>query len=97
MGRARQPQKAGQMKTIIWKYLGAMFMEAKGPNGEQAVSFTRFLGFILFVTCLCIWVVGTLTDEPLVIQDGMLYTLWGLLGIKGAKDVAIGLRRETKP
>jgi hypothetical protein len=85
------------MKTLIWKYLGAMFMEPKGPNGEQAVSFTRFLGFILFIACLCIWVAGTFTAEPLTIADGMLYTLWGLIGIKGAKDVAIGLRREGKP
>jgi len=83
----------------IWKYLGAMFMEPKGPNGEQAVSFTRLLGLILFITCLGVWVMNYFA-EPLPdgtcvvwdIPDGMLYTLWWLIGIKGAKDFAQGFR-----
>lgn len=89
-------QKLSGIRTVVWKYLGAMCMEPKGPNGEQAISFTRFLGIILFVCCLLIWLVSGLSEEPLAIYipDGMLYTLWGLLGIKGAKDVAIGFKRN---
>jgi len=67
-----------------------MFMEPKGPDGQQAVSFTRLLGIILFVTCFWVWTFSPVEDVP----DGLLYTLWGLLGIKGAKDVAIGLQRD---
>jgi hypothetical protein len=89
----RKPKK-------VWKYFGAMFMEAKGPNGEQAVSFTRFLGVILFGLCLSVWTMNLFagldeTGAYIVwdVPDGLLYTLWGLIGIKGAKDVAINIRR----
>ena len=88
-----ETKKSG-IRHGAWKYLGAMFMEPKGPDGEQAVSFTRFLAIILFIACLFIWIVGVFSGRPLPISDGMLFTLWGLLGIKGAKDVAVGLRRQ---
>jgi len=92
-------------KGGIWKYMGAMLMEPKGPDGEQAVSYTRVLGVILFFCCLAIWITktfvagdvapgpdGTITPVIGDVPDGMLYTLWGLIGIKGAKDVAVGLK-----
>lgn len=83
------------MRWIIWKYLGAMMTEPKGPDGEQAVSFTRLLGVVLFTVCLVIWIIGACLGSPelskALVPDGMLFTLWGLLGIKGAKDVATGL------
>jgi hypothetical protein len=92
-------------KKSFWKYLGAMMMEPKGPDGEQAVSYTRVLGVVLFVCCLVIWITKTFvagevapgpdgTVVPVIgdVPDGMLYTLWGLIGIKGAKDVAVGLK-----
>ena len=86
----------------FWKYLGAMFMEAKGPDGEQAVSFTRLLGLILFIACLGIWL-GNFAGSPdengvcafFDVPQGMLYTLWWLIGVKGAKDFAIGLRKRN--
>lgn len=90
-------QKVSKFRFAVWKYLGAMFMEPKGPNGEQAVSFTRFLAIILFVCCLMIWLTGALAGDAesaeIYVPEGMLYTLWGLVGIKGARDVAIGLKR----
>lgn len=72
-------------KHTIWKYLGAMMMEEK--DGHQAVSYTRTLGVVLFACCLVAWMVKG-GDLP----DMMVYTLWGLIGIKGAKDVAKGLK-----
>lgn len=97
------------MKKSFWKYLGAMMMEEKGSGGDQAVSFTRVLGVVLFACCLVIWVTKTflapdptLTADGSVLQvvgdvpDGMLYTLWALIGIKGAKDVAVGLKGKVQ-
>lgn len=88
-------------KFTFWKYLGATFMEPKGPNGEQAVSFTRLLGVVLFLACLGIWLAKAFmgpgpdgAETALDVPDGMLYTLWGLIGIKGAKDVAVGLKKN---
>lgn len=85
------------VRWIVWKYLGAMMMDPKGPDGEQAVSFTRLLGVILFFACLVIWLVnafsGALEPPELYVPEGMLWTLWGLIGIKGARDVANGFRR----
>ncbi len=68
-------------KHSIWKYFGAMMMEKK--NGVQAVSYTRTLGIVLFIACMVMWLVGS-GEVP----QSMLWTLWGLIGIKGAKDVA---------
>lgn len=79
-------------KGAIWKYFGAMMMEEKG--GQQAVSFSRMLGVILFFCCLAVWLVKAFSMSEVVgdVPNGMLYTLWGLIGIKGAKDVAKGFK-----
>jgi len=76
-------------KGTIWKYFGAMMMEDKG--GKQAVSYTRTLGLILFGSCMLIWngVGGTAG----VVPQSMLWTLWGLIGIKGGKDIAAALKK----
>jgi len=82
-------------KGVIWKYFGAMMMEKK--DGAMAVSYTRLLGCILFFACLGIWLVATFKTQiegapPIDVPDGMLYTLWGLIGIKGGKDMAKALK-----
>ena len=69
-------------KGTVWKYFGAMMMEQK--NGSQAVSYTRTLGLILFGICVSMWT-GLIAGE---VPDSMIYTLWGLIGIKGGKDIA---------
>ena len=84
-------EKLATTKGTIWKYFGAMMMEDK--NGQQAMSYTRCLGLVLFLACLCIWLMATfMTAEkgapPMDVPPGMLTTLYGLIGIKGAKDVA---------
>ena len=63
----------------------AMMMEEK--NGVQAVSYSRTLGLVLFGFALYKW--GMNTD----LAEGALYTLWGLIGIKGAKDVAAQFKK----
>ena len=84
-----------EIRQGAWKYLGATFMEAKGPNGEQAVSYTRLLGVILYAACLTLWIASTVAPAKFgSVPEGMLYTLWGLIGIKGARDVAQHLRRS---
>ena len=75
-------------KKSIWKYFGAMMMEEK--DGQQAVSFTRVLGVILFVQALWVWSgFSSQADIP----DSQLFTLWGLIGIKGVKDLALGFKK----
>lgn len=80
-------QAMDKTKGTIWKYFGAMMMEEK--NGQQAASYTRTLGLVLFIACLTMWYglggQGPFSNE---VPESMLYTLWGLIGIKGAKDVA---------
>lgn len=78
------PELVSKAKHTIWKYLGAMMMEEK--DGHQAVSFTRTLGLCLFGMCACKWGFGG------EVADSMLTTLWGLIGIKGAKDVAKAIK-----
>jgi hypothetical protein len=65
----------------VWKYFGAMFMEEK--NGQQAVGYTRMLSLVLFVIACVRWNTG---DN--VVPDSLLYTLWGLLGLKAINTVA---------
>lgn len=83
MSETMKKAVSGTKKTV-WKYFGAMMMEQK--DGGQAVSFTRTLAIVLFFSCLFMWhgVIGESSEVP----GDMLYTLWGLIGIKGAKDVA---------
>ena len=80
----------------FWKYLGAMMTEPKGGTGEQAASFTRVLGIVLFACCLAIWLFQALGCQgtAIIVPEGMLWTLWGLIGIKGARDVAQGLGKK---
>lgn len=98
-GVVMSEQAKSGIRFSAWKYLGAMFMETK--NGYLAVSFTRLLGLILFIVCLGIWTTAYFVDPnesgtcvTWDIPDGMLYTLWWLLGIKGVKDFAIGWNRR---
>lgn len=72
-------------KRGMWRYFGAMMMEQK--DGIQAVSYTRTLGLILFGMCAYKWSMG------IDVVESMLMTLWGLIGIKGAKDVAAAFRK----
>lgn len=75
------------VKYNLWKYFGAMFLEQK--DGHWAVSFTRVLGLSLFGALVVVSIGWTEKALP----DQLWWTLWGLLGIKGAKDVAQGLRK----
>lgn len=73
-------------KHQAWKYLGSMFMELKpGADGQQhqALSLTRVLTLVTFCGCFGMWLMAE--TEPM---DSMLYTLWGLLGLKGADKFA---------
>lgn len=70
-------------KKGFWRYFGATMMEQK--DGVQAVSFTRSLAIVLFIQAMWIW--SGMSEQTEVAQS-MLHTLWGLIGIKGAKDVA---------
>jgi len=85
-------------RHAIWKYLGAMMMERK--VGGMAASFTRVLAISLFIPCLVIWILkavqGDVVDGVMVggVPDDMLHTLWVLIGIKGAKDVAKGVKGQ---
>ena len=84
-------QAVQEKPNTWWKYLGAMMMEEKA--GHMAVSYTRTLGLILFFACLAIWCVATfMTQEAgklaIDVPQNMIYTLWGLIGIKGGKDIA---------
>lgn len=67
-------------KQYGWTFLGSMWMERK--NGGWGVSLHRILGTILFGVCLWLWLSGY------EVPDGLVYTLWGLLGINGAKSLA---------
>ena len=67
----------------FWRYFGAMLSETK--DGKQAVSYTRVLGLILFLLALWMWS-GRLGGSGEV-PESMLYTLWGLIGVKSARDI----------
>jgi len=46
----------------LWKFFGAIFMSEK--NGQQAVSYHKVLGFVLFLCCLWTWMfTGTVPPE----------------------------------
>ena len=77
----------------LWKYFGAIFMEEK--SGHQAVSYTRVLGFVLFLASLPMWYgLGGAGADGHDVPQTMLYTLWGLIGIKGGKDIAKALGKS---
>jgi hypothetical protein len=76
-------------KSALWRYFVAMMTEKKA--GVMAASFTRVLGITTFVGCTVMWVLegaGVGSGPP----DMMVYTFWGLAGIKGAKDTAKALK-----
>lgn len=78
----------------VWKYMGAMMTEKK--DGVMAVSFTRTLGVILFFTCTGLWVAGTVAPGSVgEVPGAAVHTLWGLIGIKGAKDVAKAVKGKS--
>ena len=81
------------MKTLIWKYLGAMMTERK--NGGMAASFTRVLGVVTFVVWLTLTVMETLNGEAWTVPDQLTYVLMTLIGIKGAKDVGKAIRGHS--
>lgn len=81
------------MGSKFWKYLGAMMTEKK--DGVMAVSFTRTLGTVLFLICTGLWITATVSDAVGSVPPEMVHTLWGLIAIKGAKDVAKGLKGES--
>ena len=73
--------------SLTWKYLGSMMMEKK--DGHMAASFTRVLGVVLFFICCVLWTIGSIWPGSVgTVPAAMVTTLWGLIGIKGAKDVA---------
>jgi predicted anti-sigma-YlaC factor YlaD len=78
--------------TKIWQLFGAMMTEDKA--GHQAVSFTRVLAIALLSLAVLMWlgVVGPHQDTGEVPQT-LLTTLWGLIGMKAAKDVIAGVRK----
>ncbi len=101
---ARETEKAivegglGFKKRVqhnLWKYIGAMFMSEK--NGVQAMSLSKVLTAILFIACVVMWAVGK-TNEAGVeidpIQDSQLYTLWGLLGLRGVSTMSGAIRTK---
>jgi len=67
-----------------------MMMEEK--SGVQAVSFTRVLSLVLFISALVMWYGAGFGKADTMVPDSMLYTLWSLLGMKGAKDVATAFK-----
>jgi len=72
------------LRTGIWRFFGALFMEEK--NGVQAVSHQRLLALSTYIACMWIWMGHAHGAEA--VPDGMLYTLWGLLGLNGFAKVA---------
>ena len=78
---------------MMWQYLGAMMSEKK--DGRMAASFTRVLGVSMFLLCNLLWVLeiaGAVISGP---PSEMVYTLWGLIGVKGAKDFAKSLQGHS--
>lgn len=71
---------SGLATYYAWKFVGAMWMEEKG--GTWAFSLNRVLGTVTFVVCLYLWL--TAYEIP----DGLVYTMWGMLGINGGKSLA---------
>lgn len=61
-------------------------------SGHQAMSFTRLLGFLLFLFCLGGWTIEMFYPSAVTLPEMAIYTLWSILGVKGGKDVAVGLR-----
>ena len=88
-------------KYQAWKWVGSMFMETKTDpaTGEQhlAMGLTRIMALALFVAMMVLWLTKTeIVDSTQVpglkvlldpIPNSMLYTLGGLLGLKGVNTV----------
>jgi hypothetical protein len=53
-------KKRSALRKWAWKFFGALFMRDKGVGGveNQAISAHKFLGLILLLACLYIWVFG---------------------------------------
>lgn len=82
-GAPGAPPAAGLFGTLRhygWKLWGSMWMEQKGTC--WALSLHRVLGTLLFAVCLWLWL------AEYAVPDAMVYTLWGLLGINGAKSLS---------
>jgi len=80
-------QITGVTRQTIWRFFGALFMEAK--DGVQAVSLNRVLSLGTYIAAMVMW----LGDKA--VPDSMLYTLWALLGINGAAKVASVIKEKT--
>lgn len=85
-------------KKVGLQLLGGLVMEKK--DGVWAVSLTRVITWILFGHCLYIWSKALEVVDPAAgavataavtamrdVSQGELYTLWGMLGIAGAKVI----------
>lgn len=73
-------------KRTIWKYLGSMIMEPKGPAGQLGMSFHKTLGLGMMGWALVMWTPQSWTTGQL--PDMAVYTLWALLGLKAVSKVA---------
>jgi len=80
------------MKELIKKYFLAMFLEKK--DGEYAISFTRVLGSLAFVACMIGWVMELVKAGT--VNENLVWTLWGLIGIKGAQTVSTVLKTPVQ-
>jgi len=74
-------------KRTIWKYFGAMMMEDKG--GEQAVSWTRFLGLITFAVWIVLIVLQSLDLFGVKVPWELTAGMGAFAGIKGLKDYGL--------
>lgn len=75
--------------SMAWRYIGAMLSEKK--DGNMAASLTR----VLTVACFVLWAglaVAEALTQAITVPSTVQFTLWGLLGLKGAKDVTKAAR-----
>jgi len=89
--RMTEEAGSGAVKGSIWKYFGAMMMESKA--GKMAVSFTRTLALVTYTA----WIIVNVHQYAQTgeIPAELTYVLLALIGIKGAKDVANGLKGQA--
>jgi len=82
-------------KHQAWKWIGSLFMapktNAKGET-ELAASLTKVLTLGMFVALLVYWYVA-----PDRVPDSMVYTLWGMLGLKATHMVSGAIRAKPTP